>query len=99
VVFRNGAVIGSTRVAFGTVGAQIGGQTLSQIIFFQDEAVFERFRSNNLEFAANASAVAVRAGGAASAGYANGVATFAMSDGGLMANASIGGQKFTYTPR
>ena len=32
-------------------------------------------------------------------GYANGMATFTLAKGGLMYQATIGGQKFTYTPR
>lgn len=98
VVFQGGQRVGTAKVAFGTIGAQVGGQTSSQIVAFQNEAAFNQFKANQLEFAANASAVAATAGGAAAANYANGVAVFAMPNAGLMLDASIGGQKFTYTP-
>ena len=48
--------------------------------------------------AAQVSAVAVKAGASADAKYQQGVAAFTMSKGGLMAEASIGGQKFSYEP-
>ena len=31
--------------------------------------------------------------------YQTGIATFVVAKGGLMASASVAGQKFTYTPR
>jgi len=42
--------------------------------------------------------VAVTAGGAATANWADGIAVFVQPLGGLMLDASIGGQKFTYRP-
>ena len=48
------------------------------------------------EFGAQASAVAVSAGASADADYDKGVAIFTHVGGGLMAEASVGGQKFTY---
>ena len=44
------------------------------------------------------SAVAVKAGAAANAKYTDGVLVFTEERGGLMLEASIGGQKFTYKP-
>ena len=52
-----------------------------------------------LEFAAQASAVAVTAGVSETADYSGGVAVFTMATGGLMYEASIGGQKFEYVAR
>ncbi|MEA2734956.1 MAG: hypothetical protein QOE14_1407, partial [Humisphaera sp.] len=58
----------------------------------------DRFRNNQLTFAANASAVAVKKGAASSMKYDNGVAVFVMPRAGLMAELSVGGQKFTFSP-
>ena len=44
----------------------------------------ERFRSGNLAFAMNASAVLVKAGAAATTNYASGTAVFVHPEGGLM---------------
>jgi len=97
-VFQSGTQVGTASMSFGTVGAQIGGQTFSQVVLFQNQAAFDHFRNNNLEFAANASAVAVTSGAAATANWANGIAVFVQPQSGLMLDASIGGQKFTYRP-
>ena len=98
VVFQGGQRVGTASVAFGTIGAQVGGQSFSEIIAFQNEAAFSRFKANQLELAAGASAVAAKSGAAASANWANGVAVFTLADAGLMLDASIGGQKFTFRP-
>jgi hypothetical protein len=57
------------------------------------------FERGNFEFNAQASAVAVTAGASADAAYDSGVAVFTHAAGGLMFEASIGGQRFKYTPK
>ena len=77
-----------------TIGFQWGGQAYSEFIFFEDDAALERFRAGNYELGAQASAVAVTAGASADANYESGVAVFTQAKGGLMYEASVGGQKF-----
>lgn len=98
VVFERGEPVGTTSSMQGTVGLQIGVQNFSQIIFFQDEAALRTFQRGNFEFSAQATAVAATAGAAKTTSYEKGVAVFIMAKGGLMAEASVGGQKFTYEP-
>ncbi len=99
VVFERGEVIGYCDLTQGSIGFQLGGQAYSEIIFFERSSALRRFKSDNLEFAAQVSAVAVSAGASADADYENGVAVFTMSTGGLMFEASMGGQKFSYEPK
>jgi len=102
-----------------TLGFQLGGQTYSQIIFFQDKRAFDEFTRGGFEFGVQAEAVAITAGasaGASTAGnsatasggmnnaitkgrYYRGLAVFTVAKGGLMYEASIGGQKFKYTAK
>jgi len=98
VVFQRGEPIGTTSSTQGTVGLQIGIQSFSQVIFFQDAAALETFKRGNFEFSAQATAVVATAGAAATTSYEKGVAVFIMARGGLMAEATIGGQKFEYQP-
>jgi lipid-binding SYLF domain-containing protein len=98
-VYRRGAFIGYTSVSQVTIGFQLGGQAYSEVIFFKDKAALNRFTEGNFELSAQASAVAVTAGAAANAGYHNGVAIFTLAKGGLMYEASVGGQKFSFTPK
>ena len=100
VVFaRNGAAIGTATMRQFTIGLQLGGHTFRQIIFFEDRATLERFKSGEVELAAQASAVASTDGAAASADYDQGVAVFVKSIDGLMVEASVGGQQFRFRPK
>ena len=98
-VYKKGRFIGNATMTQVTVGAQIGGQSYSEIIFFKDKAALDHFKEGNLEFSAQASAVAAAEGASRDASYDHGVAVFTMPKGGLMAEASIGGQKFEFTPK
>ena len=95
-VFEDGKVIGSTTITQLSFGFQLGGQAFSQIIFFQNKRDLDRFTDGNFEFGASASAALITEGANASVDYTNGVAVMTFSKGGLMYEASIGGQKFTF---
>jgi lipid-binding SYLF domain-containing protein len=98
-VFEQGSSVGSSEMSQFTVGLQLGGQTYREAIFFEDQAALDNFKRGNFEFAAGASAVAVKSGASKAADYSHGVAIFTMAEGGLMFEASIGGQKFSYEPK
>lgn len=97
-VYEAGKLIGVASVSFGSVGLQAGAQEYSEIVFFKDKADVERFRQNKFEFGASASAVVWKSGAAAANDYRGGVAVFVLPKGGVMAEAAIGGQKFTFKP-
>lgn len=99
VFFEQGAPVGESEMTQVTVGFQLGGQSYSEFIFFQDKSHADVFKDGNLEFSANASAVAVKSGAAAANDFSNGMAVFTMPRGGLMFEASVGGQKFSYRSR
>ena len=66
----------------------------SEIIFFKDKAAFDRFTGDKFEFAAQATAVAVTDGASFDVDYRDGILIFTHAKGGLMYEASVGGQKF-----
>jgi lipid-binding SYLF domain-containing protein len=90
--------VGRSSLSQVTVGFQLGGQVYSQFIFFKDAAALEGFQRGNFEMGAQASAVAVTLGASADADYDKGVAVFTSVTGGLMYEATISGQKFSYEP-
>ena len=92
-------MVGYCDLSQGSIGFQIGGQGYSEVIFFKTDSTLENFKSGEFAFAAQASGVAVKAGAAANADYVNGVAVFTKPKGGLMGEASIGGQNFSYEPK
>lgn len=114
-VYRGGAHVGNASMTQVSIGWQLGGQTYSQLIFLKDKATFDKFTQGNFGFDAQASAVAIAVGAGAKAGtsgasanvadkqskatYVNGTAVFSMQKGGLMYEASLGGQKFNYEPK
>jgi lipid-binding SYLF domain-containing protein len=98
VVYEQGALVGYCDLSQGTVGLQLGGQAYREIIFFEYKEALDWFKTGNFAFAAQASAVAVTAGASTDVDYDRGVAVFTMTKGGLMFEASLGGQQFTYEP-
>ena len=99
LVYRKGRVIGKTSLSQGTIGFQLGGQAYREVIFFEHKKALDKFKTGNFAFSGQASAVAATAGASADVDYAGGVAVFTMAKGGLMFEASIGGQKFSYQPK
>jgi len=97
-VYESGKAVGWAKLTQLTVGAQAGGQAYREVIFFETEDAMKRFKENKLEFSAQMSAVAAKSGASANAKYTDGVLVFTEERGGLMAEASIGGQKFNYKP-
>jgi lipid-binding SYLF domain-containing protein len=119
-VYEKGTWVGETSMNQLTVGFQLGGEAYSQIIFFEDQAAFDKFATGKFEFGAQATAVAITASASAQAStaggagasaaasskeartageYHDGMAVFTVAKGGLMYEASIGGQKFSYKPK
>jgi lipid-binding SYLF domain-containing protein len=98
VVYEQGRFVGYASVAEGSVGATAGGQTFSELIVFNSREAFRKFQSNRLSFGADASAVALKAGAAASAEFRNNVAVFVSNQGGLMVDASVKGQNIGFVP-
>jgi lipid-binding SYLF domain-containing protein len=99
LVLVDDQVDGYTSLSQVTIGFQLGGQRYAQFIFFKDAYALGEFKRGNFELSAQASAVAVKAGASADAAYSGGVAIFTSGSGGLMFEASVGGQRFSYEAR
>lgn len=118
-VYERGHHVGDVTMTQVTVGAQLGGQAYSEIIFLEDKRAFDEFTRGEFEFGAEVSAVAITAGASARVGtggigaaknvgtdkadtisrYHDGIAVFTLVKGGLMYEATVGGQKFSYQKR
>jgi lipid-binding SYLF domain-containing protein len=113
-VFAGGKHSGNVSMGQVTIGFQWGGQAYSQLILFKNSDVYNDFTQGKFEFGADATAVALTygaqagastKGASASAGdtkgagaWKRGMAVYTIAKGGLMYEASIGGQKFNYKP-
>ena len=96
-LFEKKAIVGKAQMTQVTIGFQFGGQAYREVIFFEDKATLDKFKDNKIEFSAQVSAVAAKSGASANAKYASGIVIFTQQKGGLMYEASVGGQKFKYT--
>ena len=99
IVIQNDTTVGKTSLSQLTVGFQLGGQVYAEFIMFKDKTAFDHFTRGNFEMGAQVSAVAVTIGASVDANYDGGVAVFTIAEGGLMYEATIGGQKFKYTAK
>jgi lipid-binding SYLF domain-containing protein len=97
-VWEKGNLIGYADITQATIGAQVGGQSFAEVICFRNQTALDKFKAGQYEPTANASAVAIKSGAGATADYNNDVAIFTYEKGGLMAEASVGGQRFSFTP-
>jgi lipid-binding SYLF domain-containing protein len=95
-VYQSGNLIGMAKMTQVTIGFQWGGQAYREVIFFENKEALDRFRESRFELSAQASAVAATAGASANAKYRDGVMIFTQTKGGLMYEASVGGQKFEF---
>ena len=98
-LYQNHAVVGYCDVTQASIGFALGGQAYTEILVFETPAAVERFKNGNFRFGAQATAVAIKSGVGANAKFADGVAVFTMDEAGLMYEASVGGQKFSYQDR
>ena len=99
IVIRGDTTVADTSLSQLTAGFQLGGQVYAQFIFFKDATAFGHFSRGNFEMGAQVSAVAITLGASADANYDGGVAVFTIAEGGLMYEATVGGQKFKYSAR
>ncbi len=97
-VFEHGAKVGYCDLSQATIGLALGGQTYTEIIVFENKAALDNFRAGHVKFAGQATAVGLKAGSGANAQYRDGVRVLTVGEQGLMLEASIGGQTFTFQP-
>jgi lipid-binding SYLF domain-containing protein len=96
VAYERGQLIGMAKMTQATIGFQFGGQAYREVIFFETKEQMDRFKENKVELSAQASAVAATKGASANAKYTDGVMIFTQAKGGLMYEASVGGQQLKF---
>jgi lipid-binding SYLF domain-containing protein len=99
VVYEQGQHIGYADLSQASFGLQVGGQTYSELIVFENKAALERLKQGRVDLAADASAVILKTGAAANARFVDGFAVFVRPIGGAMAEATVSGQQVTYVPK
>ena len=67
-VYQGGKYMGEVTLNQLSIGAQLGGEAFSEIIFFENKKAYDEFVSGNFEFDAQASVTAITANATATAG-------------------------------
>ncbi|MEE2908405.1 MAG: hypothetical protein VX527_11325 [Planctomycetota bacterium] len=96
VAFQGGMMQGFADVTQGTLGAQLGGMSWSEVLFFENRWAFDKFKSNQFVASANASWAGPKEGGTNTLNYSDGVMIFTMDTRGFAVTAAMGGQQFHY---
>ena len=98
LLYEKNKAVGKITMSEVSVGAQVGGGSFSEVIFFETPAALGDFKKSKWEMSAKAKANVAASGVAANAKYEQGVAVFTLPKSGAMVSAAIGGQKFKYEP-
>jgi lipid-binding SYLF domain-containing protein len=98
LVYEGGRAVGEATLTQASIGAQVGGVSFDQVIFFETQEVLQEFKGGKYSMDAQVSGVIAAEGVEDHAKYHNGVEVFVLPRSGVMAQASVGGQKFSYEP-
>lgn len=91
-------LIGRSELSQVSAGLQLGAQTYSEVIFFENEDALLRFKRGETHLTANASAVFLEEGKKLDVAFHDGVAVVIRKKDGAMAELSVGGQKLSFKP-
>jgi lipid-binding SYLF domain-containing protein len=97
-VIENGEFVGTTWLASGGLGFQVGAETYQQIIFFKTQEALDTYKSSRAEFAGRASGALLIFGLSADPAYLPDVAVFTDIGVGLMVEASANVVWYNYKP-
>ena len=98
-VYEKNRLTGLAKLTQMTLGWSLGAQSYAELVFFETNDALNQFKKNETVLSAQVGAVAAAQGASAKAKYQVGVAVFTISKNGLMFEASVGGQKFQFTPQ
>ena len=96
LVYEKDKLVGKVTMSEVSIGAQVGGGTFAELIFFENEESLKSFKGSKWEMSAKAKANIAASGVAANAKYEQGVAVFTLPKAGAMVAAAVGGQKFKF---
>jgi lipid-binding SYLF domain-containing protein len=98
LVYEREKLAGKVTMTELSVGAQVGGGSFAEVIFFETASALQGFKQSRWDMSAKAKANDAASGVAANAKYEQGVAVFTLPKSGAMLAAVIGGQKFKFEP-
>jgi lipid-binding SYLF domain-containing protein len=98
LAYAKGKVVGEVTLTEINFGAQIGGESFYEVIFFETAQNMEDLKESKTRLSAQVNAVAAANGAAKTAKYDQGIVVFTLPRSGLMAQATVGGQTLKFKP-
>ena len=98
LVVEGDNLIGWTSFAQFSSGLQAGAKYFSMIVFFKDQAALDEYKKSQMQFLGQAGVDLATVGISGTPAYSDGVAIFAITRLGLMAEFSYSGARFKYKP-
>ena len=98
VLFERGQAVGDVKLEQASLGPQIGGETISELLVIKNKYEADMLKAGNFQLGADASAIILTAGAESAADFQNGYAVFVLPRGGAMAGLSITGQHIDFEP-
>lgn len=98
VVYRDGKPIGEVTLNQLSLGPEVGGESYSELVIWENEPAFQRFENGHLEWGSQASAQILKAGATAADRFDQGVSVYLLPRSGFEVGASLNGQKMHFHP-
>ncbi|HEX8110162.1 MAG TPA: lipid-binding SYLF domain-containing protein [Kofleriaceae bacterium] len=98
ILYEQGRPTGNVRISQASFGAQAGAETFAELVLLHNQDEVNKLKNGSFDLGANASAVVLKAGGAAASATARGTSVFVMPKGGAMVDISVAGQKIKFEP-
>ena len=98
LVYKDGEIIGRSRMYQVSVGANLGAQVYRQILFFKTEQAFEQLMAGLMEFAGQANVAVGPLGMSSTPSFNTEVALFTQLQSGLLIEGSVGAHRYAYWP-
>jgi len=95
-VYVNGELTGYASVSEHAIGAIVGGDKWSLLLFFEDEDALQKLKDGTLQAEATANFAAGDTGGNSQTEYSDGFMAIKVDPKGLMGDASVGLSAFKY---
>jgi lipid-binding SYLF domain-containing protein len=100
ILYEQGKQIGYVELNQASIGAQLGGETFSELIVFETAEALDQLRDGEYNVTGQASATLLTTGAAAKTNFGReGTAIFVMPRGGAMVDVSVAGQRLNFEPR
>jgi len=96
LVVEGDNLIGWTSFSQFSSGLQLGAKYFSMIVFFKDQAALDEYKKSQMQFLGQAGVDLATVGISGTPAYSDGVAIFAITRLGLMAEFSYSGARFKY---